>query len=206
MKHPQKKRREKHSGGAERRTQLPGRIGAGILFALLAAVFSLIIIMTAPQEDENAILTDQPLMTASPAVTISSEGELDHLLAAFPVPVLHCLPGYDLTFTGGTVYDVAFEDGFARRAEMTYATPAGGKIVLTSIYPARASSLLERDGYALIDITTLAGMDAVRMDREDSIRIHAQHSEALYILTAPAMPYSELSGLTAGIQRVSMTN
>ena len=53
--------------------RLIGRISAGVLFALLAAVFALVIIMLEPQEDENAILTDQPLTAAAPAVTISAE-------------------------------------------------------------------------------------------------------------------------------------
>ena len=200
-----RKKREKNVQEQKSRTHLPGKIGAGVLFTLLGIIFALIMIMTAPQEDENAILTNQPLMTASPAVSISTESELETLLASFPVPVLCSLPGHDMTFIGGTTYDAAFENGVARIADMTYALPDGSEIVLTSIYPARASSLLKRDGYALIGTTELAGMEAVRMSREDSVRIHAQHSEAIYILTAPAMSFGELSGLAAGIQRVSMT-
>ena len=68
-----------------------------------------------------------------------------------------------------------------------------------------AARLLQRDGYDLIGDAELAGMEAVRMSREDSIRVHAQHSEAFYVLTAPAMSYGELSGLAAGIQRLSLT-
>ena len=198
-------KRRAPSAQEKKHSALPGKIGAGVLFTLLGIIFALIMIMTAPQEDENAILTDQPLMTASPAVSISSESELDKLLASFPVPVLCSLPGHDMTFISGTAYDAAFENGVARIADMTYALPDGSEIVLTSIYPARASSLLERGGYALIGTTELAGMEAVRMSREDSVRVHAQHSEAIYVLTAPAMSFGELSGLAAGIQRVTMT-
>ena len=184
---------------------LVGRISAGILFALLAAAFALVIIMTEPQENETAILTDQPLMPAAQAVTISAEDQLDQLLASFPAAVLCCLPGSELTLIDGTSYDVPFEDGVARIAEMRYNLPEGGEIRLTSIYPARASTLLQRDGYDLIGDAELVGMEAVRMSRKDSIRVHAQHSEAFYVLTAPAMSYGELSGLAAGIQRLSLT-
>ena len=182
-----------------------GRISAGVLFALLAAAFALVIIMLEPQEDENVILTDQPLTAAAPAVTISAEEQLDQLLASFPAAVLCCLPGSDMALVGGTAYDVPFEDGVARIAEVRYRLPEGGEILLTSIYPARASTFLLRDGYDLIGDAELAGMKAVRMSREDSIRVHAQHSEAFYVLTAPAMSYGELSGLAAGIQRLSLT-
>ena len=184
---------------------LVGRISAGILFALLAAAFALVIIMTEPQENETAILTDQPLMPAAQAVTISAEDQLDQLLASFPAAVLCCLPGSELTLIDGTSYDVPFEDGVARIVEMRYNLPEDGEIRLTSMYPARASTLLQRDGYDLIGDAELAGMEAVRMSREDSIRVHAQHSEAFYVLTAPAMSYGELSGLAAGIQRLSLT-
>jgi len=182
------------------------KIGSGaLLVALLTAVFVLVVIMSEPRDAESVLVTDQPLLPAAPAVNIASADELEALLASFPEPVLCVLPGAGLTLTGGSCYDTAFEDGFARVAELRYALEDGGEMVLTSIYPARASTLMERDGYALIGATELAGMEAVRMSRAGSIRLHAQHSEAFYVLTVPEMSFGELSALAGSIQRMHMT-
>ena len=185
----------------------PGRILSrlltGVSLLLTAATFFLFVVMTTPQESEHAILTDQPLTAAAPAVQIAGDAQLHTLLESFPVPVLCNMSGHGLTLVSGASCDVPFEDGVARRATLTYALADGRTLTLESIYPARALALIERDGYSLVGAVQFAGLDAVRMVREDSIRVHAQHSEALYVLTAPQMDYGELSALMAGVQRLS---
>lgn len=182
----------------------PGRMLTRLLTALSlvlsAGVFFLFIVMTAPQEGERAVVDDQPLMQAAAELHITGGEQLDTLLAGFPAPVLSSVGTGALTLNEGRCYDVPFEDGVARCADLTYALEDGRSLMLRSIYPARAVSLIERDGYALVGSVQFAGLEAVRMTREDSIRLHAQHSEALYVVIAPQMDYGELSDLLAGIQ------
>ena len=66
-----------------------------IAAALLIAVFYVAVVLGQPQPNEHAVAvrTDQPLLSASPAQTLASEGELESLMAAFPVPVLYAQSG-----------------------------------------------------------------------------------------------------------------
>lgn len=178
-------------------------ISLSVLVTLLAAVFGLIVIMSEPKTD-GAALTDQPLTAAAPAVTIQDETDLPELMASFPTAILTMLPVDSVTFAGAASYDVPFEGGVARVAEVSYTLEDGGTLTLTTIYPARAESLIGRDGYAIIGSTELAGLPAIRMSREDSVRVHAQHAEALYVLTAPSMPFGDLSALAKSAQRMSL--
>ena len=102
----------------------PGRIVSrlltGVSLLLTAATFFLFVVMTAPQESERAILADQPLTAAAPAVQIAGDAQLHTLLEGFPVPVLCSLPGHGLTLVSGASSDVPFEDGVARHATLTY--------------------------------------------------------------------------------------
>lgn len=179
-------------------------VSLSVLVTLLAAVFGLIVIMSEPKTD-GAALTDQPLTAPAPAVTIQAEADLPELMTSFPTAMLTMLPVDGVTFAGAGSYDVPFEDGVARVAEVSYTLKDGGTLTLTTIYPARAGALISRDGYAIIGSTELAGLPAIRMSREGSVRVHAQHAEALYILTAPNMPFGDLSALAKSAQRMSLT-
>ena len=181
----------------------------GMTFAtlLLVALFYLAVVLGQPQEPENPITVaqDQPLLAASPALNIQSERQLTTLTQTFPVPILAFMEGMGPTLQSGSSYDLAFENGFARLGELHYTTDNGMAFTLTTIYPARALSLLEKGGYTLMGAAAqnLTGLTAVRMEDKEHIRLHAQASDAVYALTVPQMSEDSLSTVTRVLQLVS---
>ena len=179
-------------------------LGTAVLTLLLAAVFYVAVVLGEPQEVEKVVnpLQDQPLLQASPAVTIEGEGNLPVLLNAFPVPVMHPLSGSGLTFVSGVSYDAAFERGFGRIVSLTYTDGMGREMTVESIYPARALSLMGRKDYHLAGVAgqSLAGLKSVRMENGSSIRLHAQAEDAIYVVTVPKMESQELIGFTRSLQ------
>lgn len=180
-----------------------GRVSALLLALLLIALFYVLVIMADPPEsDDVQPLADQPLLSASPAITISDGDGLDALLNTFPVPVLCAAPGSGLTLVSGTSYDVAFEGGFARVADLLYQAQDGTTLVASTIYPARAVSLLGREDYTLSaqSGTAVAGMATVRMESDAAIRLHVQGESAIYSVKAPPVDASTLSALVRPLQ------
>lgn len=177
---------------------------AAILTVLLAAVFYVAVILGEPQEVESTAkpLVDQPLLQGSPATNIDGEGQLNALTTAFPAPVMRALSGSGLTFVTGTSYDAAFENGFGRIVTLKYRNAAGQEMTVTSIYPARALSLMGKGDYRLSGVAgqTLAGLRSVRMENASTIRLHAQGEEAVYVVTVPIMESAELITWTRSLQ------
>ena len=48
---------------------------------------------------------------------------------------------------------------------------------------------------------TLAGLRSVRMENGESIRMHAQGTDALYVVTLPKLPEGSLRALTQTLSR-----
>ena len=184
------------------------RLLLGALAALLLiGVFYVAVVLGQPQPNEHAITVqaDQPLLTASPAQTLTSGGELEDLMAHFPVPVLYAQSGGALTLRAGVSQDAAFESGFARVATLTYGAELNGQaveITVQSIYPARALSLIPKGDYTIAAVAgqSVAGLSTVRMENASTIRLHAQSETGLYIVTAPKMDSSDLAALTRSLQ------
>lgn len=187
---------------------MPRKILRGFLTALLtllaAAIFYIAVILGEPQEELAAIqpLMDQPLLTASPAMNIEEEGLLFALHNDFPVPMMQPLAGSGLTFLSGESHDAAFDGGWGRIVTLRYRTSAGQELTVSSIYPARALSLVEKADYVLADVAgqSLAGLKSVRMENNTHIRLHAQAEEAIYVVTVPKMSSSELISITRSLQ------
>lgn len=179
-------------------------VGSVLLTVLLAAVFYVAVILGEPQEIEQVVrpLQDQPLLQASPAITIEGEGQLSALLNPYPVPVMRLLSGSGLTLVSGMSYDAAFENGFGRIVSLQYQGGAGETITIESIYPARALSLMPKGDYHLTGAAgqSLAGLKSVRMENASTIRLHAQAEDAIYVVTVPKMESSELIALTRSLQ------
>lgn len=193
---------------AEKKPSLWRKIVRWVVTALVAvlliAAFYIAIVLGQPQENEAAIQVDmdQPLLNASPAITIAEEARLGEIAAVFPVPVLQAMSGSGLTFVSGVSSDLAYEGGFARRVTLTYRTPAGQDMVVESIYPARALELMGKGDYHMAAVAgqSLAGMQSVRMENGSRIRLHAQSETGLYVVTVPAMEASEMAEITRSLQ------
>lgn len=179
-------------------------IGLTLLTAVVLAAFFLAAILGQPQEAEDAVTVDQtqPLLTASPAVRVTAEQELAQLAAGFPVPLMGMVSGSGLTFASGMAYDTTFEGGFARIASLVWRAPSGQEITVTSIYPARALSLLGKGDYHLVakEGQKLAGMRSVRMESATMLRLHVQATDALYAITLPLVTDGELRQMTQSLQ------
>lgn len=177
---------------------------AALLTVVLMAVFYLAVILGQPQEDPDAVVVaqDQPLLTASPAVTLASAQELESMLRAFPVPALYAADTSRLTLAGGTSYDLAYGSGFARVLALSYTTPSGARVEVQSIYPARALEFVQRGNYRLSNAMgqTLGGQQSVRMEDGKNIRLHVQASQGIYVLAVPAMTDEELTDITRALQ------
>ena len=175
--------------------------------ALLIAVFYVAVVLGQPQPNDHAVTvrTDQPLLAASPAQTLTSEGELESLMAAFPVPVLYSQSGGALTLRAGVSQDAAYEGGFARVVTLTYGAELNGQTVevtVQSIYPARALSLIPKGSYTIAAVAgqSVAGLSTVRMENDSAIRLHAQSADALYAVTLPKVSAQEMGTLLRPLQ------
>ena len=138
-----------------------------------------------------------PLLPAGQdVVTITSADDLPLLLRMFPAPALTpTTSGWPLVV--GTCYDVAFENGMGRILTLTYQASDTIQVTLTSIYPARAIALLEKGDYRISASlgVTLAGRRSIRMENAESIRLHAQGEEALYIMITPLLEENSLRSI-----------
>lgn len=179
---------------------------AALLTIVLLAGFYIAVIMGNPQEAESSAITakqDQPLVDAMPApLLVTDQGQLGALLNAFPAPVMAAMHSTVLTFQHGLCEDVPFEDGLGRRVTLTYSTAEGAAVTVESIYPARALSLVEKADYTISSTAglPLAGLRSVRMTNASAVRMHAQGSDALYVVTLPQMTATALRTLTSTLQ------
>lgn len=172
--------------------------------ALIAAV-GFLLILAQPKSEEKEKAEPQPLLAASPALNITQESELRSLVGAFPVPVLSFMSGSGMSFVSATSADTALEGGFGRVATLYWQTAEGEPLMLQSIYPASALSLLD-NGYHFSSILgpTLFGVDSVRMENGDTVRVHAATETGLYVVTVPKALAPELSSLCRSLQLFSV--
>ena len=179
---------------------------AALLTIVLLAAFYIAVIMGNPQEAESSAITakqDQPLVAAmSSPLMITDQGQLGLLLKEFPAPVMAAMHSSVLTFQQGLCEDIPFEDGLGRRVTLTYRTAEGAAVTVVSLYPARALSLIDKADYTISGTAglPLAGLRSVRMANDSSVRMHAQGSDALYVVTLPQMTATALRTLTSTLQ------
>lgn len=179
---------------------------ASLLTVLLLAAFYIAVIMGNPQEEKSSAITarqDQPLLPAMASpILIHDESQLNVLLAEFPAPVMAAMHSSIMTFHQGLAEDIPFESGLSRRITLTYRTAEGTAVTVTSIYPARALSLIEKGEYTISGTSglPLAGLRSVRMEKPGVIRMHAQGTDALYAVTLPEQSAAMLRTLTSMLQ------
>ena len=160
----------------------------GIRYLTVCSVFSLGLFLQT--------MSEKLLAAGQDVVTITSADDLPLLLRMFPAPALTpTTSGWPLVV--GTCYDVAFENGMGRILTLTYQASDTIQVTLTSIYPARAIALLEKDDYRISASlgATLGGLRSIRMENAESIRLHAQGEEALYVMITPLLEENSLRSI-----------
>ena len=184
-----------------------------VLLKVVTALFSValivligaLLVLAQPKQEDTEKAEPQPLLTASPAMNITVETDLRSLVESFPVPVLSFMSGSGMSFVSGTSSDAGLEGGFGRIVSLYWQTQDGDPLILQSIYPASALSLLEK-GYHFSAVAgpTLFGMDSVRMENADTVRMHAATDTGLYVVTVPKAAASKISSLSRSLQLFSV--
>ena len=182
------------------------KILTGLFSIVLIAAVGALLVLAQPQKEDKEKAEPQPLLTASPALNIDGETELRSLVESFPVPVLSFMSGSGMSFVSGTSSDAGLSGGFGRVVTLYWQTADGDPLILQSIYPASALSLLD-NGYHFRTIAgpTLFGVESVRMENTDTVRVHAATDTGLYVMTVPKSAASGISSLSRSLQLFSVS-
>ena len=181
------------------------KIVTAIFSAALIVLIGALLVLAQPKQEDTEKAEPQPLLTASPAINIEAEADLRSLVESFPVPVLSFMSGSGMSFVSGTSSDAGLTGGYGRVVSLYWQTQDGDPLILQSIYPASALSLLE-NGYHFSAVAgpTLFGVDSVRMENADTVRVHAATDTGLYVLTIPKSAASKISSLSRSLQLFSV--
>ena len=182
------------------------RIIGAVIAAALLALLAASLILAKPQGEETETAAARPSQDASPAVSINSENDLVSLISAFPAPVMSFMSGSGMTFVSATSADLAYAGGFARIAVLYWQTAEGVPVTLRTVWPADALSLLE-DGYHFMPYAgpALFGGASVRMENDETVRLHTATDQALYVVLLPRSLSSQVSTLCSSLQLYSAT-
>lgn len=177
---------------------------SAVLGTALLALLAASLILAKPQGEETETAAARPSQDASPAVSINSENDLVSLISAFPAPVMSFMSGSGMTFVSATSADLAYGGGFARIAVLYWQTAEGVPVTLRTVWPADALSLLE-DGYHFMPYAgpALFGGASVRMENDETIRLHTATDQALYVVLLPRSLSSQVSTLCSSLQLYS---
>ena len=173
----------------------------GLLLLVLLALAAAALILARPQEKAAETIPEHPSNISSPAVSIEAENDLVQLVSGFPAPVMSFMSGSGMTFVSATSADAAVSGGFGRVATLYWQTPEGEPMVLQSIWPADSLSLLQ-DGYHFSRYLgpSLFGNPSVRMENDDSVRLHVTTDRALYVFLIPRSLSGQLNALCRSLQ------
>ena len=180
------------------------KIITGIMTAALFAAVCFVLIMAHPQPDKEKSSGPQPLLTASPAMSASSAEDLMTLIKSFPTKVLAFSGDSGMTFLTASSEDFSLPGGSGRIATLWWQNSDGEQVILQSIYPSTALSALE-DGYRFSSTggPMLFGSQSVRMEKADTVRIHAAADTGLYVMIVPKSLGSQVAALSRSLQIIS---
>jgi len=173
------------------------RMGLGVLLVLAIVFAYLFLLLGEPEEDAKYQTRKQEETISMPMGALEAPGEsnVELLADTFGHPVLSL--GQGMTMQKARVYDTAFGGEYARRVTLTYAFEDGQMLTVESIRPTAAATLLDEKGYRLdaSSLYTLGGLNAARMDNDDSSCVFAQSDVAVYAVICPGSHADELEGL-----------
>ena len=173
-----------------------------IVLGLVLSLAMVYVFLLMGEPDEDSQLTQQnatqeeSIRVPIAAAEIAGTADMNPLAVNFGKPVL-AVGGSGLTLQKATLYDTAFHNGYARRMSLTYAFADGALLSVESIRPTAAVELLKAGRYRLNMATlyTIAGMDAVRMDSDETVCVLARSLDAAYALLCPVTHEAELGAL-----------
>ena len=177
--------------------RLIGILTAVVLLALLSAA----LILAKPQDDTEKAPAATPATASSPAVVVEQEADLVQLISSYPAPVMSFTSDSGMVFVSASSTDAAVSAGFGRVATLHWQTAEGEPVTLRTIWPADALSLLE-GGYHFMPYAgpSLFGGSSVRMENDDSIRLHTNTDQALYAVYLPRSLSGQADALCRSLQ------
>ena len=170
----------------------------GLLLAL--SVIYVFLLMGEPDEDDQlqkqTAAQEESIRVPIAATQVDGSADLNPLAVNFGMPVL-ALYGSPLALQKATLFDTAYHGGYARRMQLVYAFSSGETLTLESLRPTAAVALLGGESYTLrMDgLYTLAGMDAVRVDGEQTVMVLARGLDAAYAVLCPVTMEADLPAL-----------
>ena len=187
--------------GGKKIWKILSRLFGIIVFVALLTLLTATLILAKPQEDKATSAAAQPSADARPAISVSQENDLIQLVSDFPAPVMSYMGGSGMTFVSATSADMAVSGGFGRVATLYWQTSDEEPVTLQSIWPADALALLE-DGYHFMPYAgpALFGSVSVRMEKDDSVRLHVATDQALYVVLLPRSLSGQVSDLCRSLQ------
>ena len=177
-------------------------LGAALSVVVLAGLYFTLVIAQ-PQSAAEAPQPTQAPRPGAPAQRVTSEGELRTLVQSFPAPVMSFMSGSGMVFVSGEAEDAADEEGQGRILTLYWQTEQGTPLMLQSIYPAEAMTLLGKGDYHFSDHAgpALCGQNSVRMENADTVRVHIQLAgNGIYAVTIPQELSRDLSDIVRSIQ------
>ncbi len=160
-----------------------------LLLIIIGLVLGYLFLLMGEPGDEldttAAVPPAQPITIPMNALEAPAGANLPSLAETFGQPVLGMRAG-EITLQRARVYDTAFGGEYARRVTLTYLLTDGGEMLVESIRPIDAITLLEGDYVLQADrLYAMAGLDAARMQNDDQICIFGQGTGAVYAITMP---------------------
>ncbi len=177
------------------------RILCAVVFIVLLALLAASLILAKPQSDKTGATPARPAAESGPDMTIDSESDFVELVSGFPAPVMSFMSGSGMTFVSAVSSSAEVSGGFARIVTLYWQTPEGQPMTLRSIWPANALSLME-DGFHFMPVSgpTLFGSPSVRMENDETIRLHLATDQALYVVLLPRALNGQVSELCRSLQ------
>lgn len=185
----------------QRKPSLIGRVlrRAGLALLLILALVLAYIFLLLGEPDEEAKYVakpvEQPITMPMTALDMPGANDGQTLADTFGQPVLTLTQ--TLSMHKSRIFDTAFDGGYARCVTITYTFEDGQTLLVESIRPTSAVTLLQKDGYKLdaSALYTMAGLNAARMQNDTSVCVFAQSDTAVYAVTCPVSHAEELSNL-----------
>jgi hypothetical protein len=171
-----------------------------MLLLLIGLMFLYLFLLMGEPDDDNEVLLSQAgqqeEVIRMPMTAQEMAGTVDVTDAAvsFGKPAM-VLREDVLPLLKAALLDTAYLGGYARRLTLTYQFPDGLIMTVDSIRPPGAVALFTDPSYTIrVDVLyTMGGMDAVRMDGGDYVRLVAQNEEAAYVVHFPAAHADQLA-------------
>ena len=172
-----------------------------LVFIVLLGLLAASLILAKPQKDKAEDPQAGPARESTPAVSIEREIDLPQLIGGFPAPVMSFMSGSGMTFVSAVSSDVAVDGGFGRIATLFWQTPEGEPVTLQSIWPGTALQLLDKGFHFMASSgPTLFGNLSVRMENDQSVRIHVTKDQALYVVLLPRSLSTQVNTLCRSLQ------